>query len=140
MLRRVRKLFLKRWGSSLTPLGLTVLIGATGSLWLTEALIMPKMAFAYTARLDLFLRRDAGETYESLIRRAELAARAGAQRSFDQDLLITEVSINVVVESGSVSVPVLTLRVDRNQWRSRPEPNYWATYYRMARTLLNDSP
>jgi hypothetical protein len=100
---------------------------------------MPKMACAYTARLDLFLTRDAGESYEVLIRRAELAARAGAQRSFDQDLLITEVSINVVVESNGVSVPVLNLRVDRNQWRSRPDPTYWATYYRMARLLLNDA-
>jgi hypothetical protein len=124
---------------SFAPLGLAVLIGATGSLWLTEALIMPKASYAYVARLDLFLDRSRGESYDSLIRRANLAARAGAQRSFDQDLLITEVAINVVAESEGVAVPLLTLQVTRNEWRNHPETEYWATYYGTARALLDYS-
>ena len=127
------------WRESLLSAGLAALIGSTG-LWLTEALIAPHAAWAYTSRLDLFLTREAGETYDTLLRRAEMAARAGAQRSFDRDLLVTNVSVTVVVESDSVTVPVLTLRVDRDRWRARPETDYWATYYRTAESLLSTAP
>lgn len=124
---------------SLVSAGLATVIGGTG-IWITEALIAPQASQAYTSRLDLFLDREAGETYEALVRRAEMAARAGAQRSFDQDLLTTNVSVNVVVESKGVTVPILALRVDRDQWRSRPETYFWATYYRTAEMLLSTSP
>ncbi len=124
------------WQHSLLSAGLAALIGGTG-LWLTEALIAPQASQAYTSRLDLFLARESGETYNTLLRRAEMAARAGAQRTFDQDLLITNVSVTVVVEGDGVTVPILDLRVDRDQWRSRPETYYWATYYRTAEALLN---
>ena len=124
---------------SIVSAGLAALLGSTG-VWLTEALIAPQASQAYTSRLDLFLARESGETYETLLRRAEMAARAGAQRSFDQDLLTTNVSVNVVVESSGVTVPILSLRVDREEWRSRPETYYWATYYRTAQALLSSSP
>ncbi len=126
-------------GHSIVSAGLAAVIGGTG-IWITEALIAPQASQAYTSRLDLFLDRESGENYEALIRRAEMAARAGAQRSFDQDLLTTNVSINVVVESQGVTVPILSLRVDRDQWRSHPETYYWATYYRTAEMLLSTSP
>ena len=126
--------------SVLVPLGLAAVVGTTGSLWLTEALIMPKAASAYTARLDLYLTYEQGENYDSFLRRAEMAARAGAQRSFDQDLLITEVNINVVAEGDGISVPVLTLLVDRRQWQQHPETPYWATYYPSARVWLSQPP
>lgn len=124
------------WQRSLLSAGLAALLGGTG-IWLTEALIAPQASQAYTSRLDLFLAKEAGETYDTLLRRGEMAARAGAQRSFDQDLLITNVSVTVVVEGNGISVPILALRVDRDQWRSRPETDYWATYYRTAEILLN---
>ncbi|MFK8184693.1 MAG: hypothetical protein AB8B99_15085 [Phormidesmis sp.] len=126
----------RSWQRSLLSAGLAAALGGTG-IWLTEALIAPQASQAYTSRLDLFLAREAGESYDTLLRRGEMAARAGAQRSFDQDLLITDVSVTVVVEGNGVSVPILALRVDRDQWRSRPEAYYWATYYRTAEALLN---
>jgi hypothetical protein len=128
----------RTWQGSVLSAGLAAILGSTG-IWLTEALIAPQASQAYTSRLDLFLAREAGETYDTLIRRGEMAARAGAQRSFDQDLLITNVSVTVVVEGDGVSVPILALQVDRDQWRSRPETYYWATYYRTAEALLNSS-
>lgn len=98
---------------------------------------MPKASYAYTSRMSLFLTLDPGEPYESLMRRAILAARAGAQRSFDQDLLITEVSITVVGENNrGITVPLLGLRVSRQQWSQRPEASYWATYYPGSAALL----
>ena len=135
--RRRRKA--RSWRQSLLSAGLATILGGTG-IWLTEALIAPQASQAYTSRLDLFLARESGETYDTLLRRAEMAARAGAQRSFDQDLLTTNVSVNVVVESEGITVPILALRVDRDDWRVRPETYYWATYYRTAQTLLSAPP
>ena len=129
----------RTWQHSLLSAGLAAVLGGTG-IWLTEALLAPQASQAYTSRLDLFLAREASESYDTLLRRGEMAARAGAQRSFDQDLLITDVLVTVVVEGDGVSVPILALRVDRDQWRSRPEAHYWATYYRTAEVLLNSPP
>lgn len=133
-LTRIRKP--RSWQRSVLSAGLATLLGGTG-VWITEALIAPQASQAYTSRLDLFLARESGETYDSLVRRADMAARAGAQRSFDQDLLITNVSVTVVVEGNGATVPILALRVDRDQWLARPETYYWATYYRTAEMLLN---
>lgn len=135
---RIARQKARAWKRSVLSAGLAALLGGTG-LWLTEALIAPQASQAYTSRLDLFLARESGETYDTLLRRAEMAARAGAQRSFDHDLLITNVSVTVVAEGDGVTVPILALRVDRDQWRARPETYYWATYYRTAEVLLNSS-
>ncbi|MGB3292969.1 MAG: hypothetical protein WBB01_08290 [Phormidesmis sp.] len=137
--RRVRPLRnrnVRSWQRSLLSTGLAALLGGTG-VWITEALIAPQPSQAYTSRLDLFLARESGEPYDSLLRRGEMAARAGAQRSFDQDLLITNVAVTVVVEGNGATVPILSLRVDRDQWLARPDTYYWATYYRTAEMLLN---
>ena len=138
--RRRQRPFTKRLGASFAPVGLALLLGTSGALWLTEALIMPKAAHAYTSRLNLFLTLEQGEPYASLVSRANMAARAGAQRSFDQDLLITEVVINVTGEnSDGIAVPVLNLRVSRQEWSQQPVTEYWATYFRGAQTLLESS-
>ena len=121
-------------------MGLAVLLGSSSALWLAEALIMPKASYAYTSRLNLFLTLEDGEPYRSLVRRANMAARAGAQRSFDQDLLITEVVINVTGEnSDGIAVPVLSLRVSRQEWSQQPVTEHWATYFRGAEAFLESS-
>lgn len=139
--RRRKRPLNQRLSASFAPVGLALLLGTSGALWLTEALIMPKAAHAYTSRLNLFLTLEDEEPYGSLVRRANMAARAGAQRSFDQDLLITEVVINVTGEnSDGIAVPVLNLRVSRQEWSQQPITEYWATYFRGAESLLMSSP
>lgn len=131
---------MQRLSASFAPVGLAMVLGTSSALWLTEALIMPKASYAYTSRLNLFLTLEDGEPYKSLVRRANMAARAGAQRSFDQELLITEVVINVTGEnSDGIAVPVLSLRVSRQEWSQQPVTEYWATYFRGAQTLLEAS-
>lgn len=131
---------MRRLSASFAPVGLAMVLGTSSALWLTEALIMPKASYAYTSRLNLFLTLEEGEPYKSLVRRANMAARAGAQRSFDQELLITEVVINVTGEnSDGIAVPVLSLRVSRQEWSQQPVTEYWATYFRGAQTLLEAS-
>ncbi len=105
-------------------------------LWLACEAISPQIVQAYTARVDLSIDRLPEENYETLLRRAEAAARSAAQRSFDQDILVTDVSIIVSVQNYGAIAPVLELAVSRPQWRNRPDPQRWATYFKTARSLL----
>jgi hypothetical protein len=104
--------------------------------WLATEAIIPQRVQAYTARVDLSLDRLPGDNYETLLRRAEAAARAAAQRSFDRDILVTDVSIVVSVQNYGAVAPVLSLEVSRPQWKTRPDPQLWATYFKTARSLL----
>jgi hypothetical protein len=112
------------------------LLGTAVPLWLITEVFTPKIVQAYTARADLIIDTLADENYETLLRRAEAVARAAAQRSFDQDILATEVSVIVAGHNAGAIAPILDLRVSRQQWRNRPDPQVWATYYRSARSLL----
>jgi hypothetical protein len=107
----------------------------TGSL-----LLVPLVAQAYTTEDLLSVSRETGEDYNALIRRAEDAARASAQQQFASDILLTRVIITVLGENGGDTVPLLRLDVNREDWRRRPDPQYWATYYRTSRALLDLSP
>ncbi|MBR8837563.1 MAG: hypothetical protein DSM106950_27030 [Stigonema ocellatum SAG 48.90 = DSM 106950] len=105
-------------------------------LWLVTEAMTAKIVQAYTTRVDLAIDGLPGDNYESLVQRAEAAARAAAQRSFDQDILVTDVSIIVSVQNYGAIAPVLELAVSRQQWRTRPDPQRWATYFKTARSLL----
>ncbi|WP_460202113.1 hypothetical protein [Scytonema sp. NUACC21] len=105
-------------------------------VWLASEAIVPQVVQAYTARVNLSIDRWPEENYETLLSRAEAAARAAAQRSFDQDILVTDVSIIVSVQNYGAIAPVLELKVSRPQWRNRPDTKLWATYYKTARFLL----
>lgn len=113
-----------------------VLLGTAVPIWLTMGALAPEIVRAYTARVDLFIDRLPEENYETLLQRAEAAARAAAQRSFDQDILVTDVSIFVSVQNNGAIAPVLELAVTRPQWRQRPDPRRWAKYFKTARSLL----
>jgi hypothetical protein len=119
----------------MTAAGLGLLL-LTGGVWVSQTALHPPVAQAYKSRVDVRLDRLRDETYQSLIRRAEIIARAAAQRSFDRDILMSEVSIMVIAEYQGAEAPLLMLEVSRQNWRQRPDTRRWATYYRTARTLL----
>jgi hypothetical protein len=98
--------------------------------------LLPSVVHAYPGRADILLDVQPGETYDVLLRRAEAIARAAAQRTFDRDLLVTQVSVTIVAQNQRGAVPVLTLQVDRTGWRNRPDSRRWATYYSTSRKLL----
>ena len=120
----------------ITPISLLILLGGTSISWLSTAAIAPQVAIAYTARVDISLKSQTGETYQSFLRRAEAVARAGAQRSFDGDILVTDVAITIIAEHNGAIAPVLLLAVSRQNWQSRPDPQYWATYFPGTELLL----
>ena len=113
-----------------------LLLSTAVPMWLVCAATVPEMAQAYTNRVGLEINRLPGDNYKSLLRRAEAVARAAAQRSFDKDILVTDVSIIVSVQNFGAIAPVLELNVSRNQWRNRPDAQRWAKYFKMSKDLL----
>jgi hypothetical protein len=93
-------------------------------------------AQAYTTRLDVTLDRAPNETYDGVVRRAEVVARAAIQRGFDQDLLANEVSVVIVGRNSGMASPIVSVWVTRSQWQARPDAKRWATYYRNSKSFL----
>lgn len=120
----------------ITSVSLGAVLGLTGISWLTTAAIAPQIAQAYTAKVNVSLNRQLGESYESFLRRAEAVARAAAQRSFDGDVLVTEVAVTIIGENNGAIAPLLSLEVSRQSWRSRPDPQRWARYFPNTESLL----
>ncbi|MBD1805839.1 hypothetical protein H6F98_10295 [Microcoleus sp. FACHB-SPT15] len=120
----------------ITPLRLMLLLGFTGISWLATATVAPQIAQAYTARVNLSINRQVGESFNSFLRRAEAIARAATQRSFDSDILVTDVSVTVIGQNQGAIIPILLLEVSRQSWRGRPDPQSWTTYFPDTQTLL----
>ncbi|MBD2007044.1 MULTISPECIES: hypothetical protein [Cyanophyceae] len=131
--KRSRKSFVHRF---LAPLSLVGILGCTGVTWLVSSALAPQIAQAYTARVDLRMVGQPNETYEGLIRRAEAVARAAAQRSFDRDILVTDVAVMIMGQNQGAIAPILALKVNRGAWRSRPDVSRWATYFPSTKALL----
>lgn len=115
---------------------IVVLLGLGGGFWVTNEAFAPQIAQAYTDRVELTLDRQPNETYETLVDRAEKAARSAAQASFGRDTKVTDVSIVIVGQNQGAIAPILSLKVSRAQWRSRPDAQHWATYFTTAQFLL----
>lgn len=118
------------------PLSLLVVLSFTGISWVLGGAIAPQSAQAYTSAVNVSLSRQAGESYQSFVRRAEAVARAAAQRSFDRDILVTEVAVTITGQNDGAIAPILSLEVTRQSWRSRPDPQRWATYFPDTQSLL----
>lgn len=123
------------WAQWSAKLGLAVLLALGGS-GVLQVVTPPPAAEAYTSRLNLFLVREDWESFDAFLQRAEIIARAGVQRSFDSDVLMTDVVVNVIGENQGVSMPVMTVSVSRRDWQLQPDVTAWADYYDAARTLL----
>ncbi|WGV25410.1 hypothetical protein [Halotia branconii] len=128
--------FISQIAKKIRILPLIVLLFSTVPVWVVTELLAPQVVRAYTARVDLTIDRLPDENYETILRRAEATARAAAQRSFDQDILVTDASVIVSVQSYGAIAPILVLDVSRQQWRTRPDAQRWATYFKTARSLL----
>jgi hypothetical protein len=121
---------------SLAPVGLMTLLGLSGVNWLVLSSLTAQVAQAYTARTEITLTAQPGESFPTLVRRAETVARAATQRLFDRDILVTDVAVTLLGQNDGQIVPLLSVDVSRQAWRAQPEANRWATYFRNASTLL----
>ncbi|MEQ9359364.1 hypothetical protein [Coleofasciculus sp. F4-SAH-05] len=123
----------------IAPLGLWVLVGCTSISWLITAAIAPEIAQAYTARVEVALSSQPDESYANFLRRAEAIARAAAQRSFDGDILVTDVAVTIIGEHNNAIAPIMLLEVSRPNWKRRPIVSFWATYFPGTQSLLDFS-
>ncbi|MFQ4136867.1 hypothetical protein PGN35_011160 [Nodosilinea sp. PGN35] len=115
-------------------LALATLVGWGGVA--LPSLVTPPAAQAYTSRVNLYLVREQGESFETLVQRSEIIARAAVQRSFDADVLMTDVIVTVIGDNQGISVPILTVPVSRSDWQLRPDVTQWANYFEAARALV----
>lgn len=100
-------------------------------------LVAPPAAQAYTSRVNVFLVREQGESFDTLVQRSEIVARAAVQRSFDADLLMTDVIVTIIGDNQGITVPILTVPVSRSEWQLRPDVTQWADYFEAARYLID---
>ncbi|MGB3138507.1 MAG: hypothetical protein WBG38_03715 [Nodosilinea sp.] len=117
-------------------LALAVVIGF-GSVAI-PILVSAPAAQAYTSRVNLFLVREQGESFDTLVQRSEIIARAAVQRSFDADVLMTDVIVTVIGDNQGIAVPILTVPVSRSEWQLRPDVTQWAKYFEASRNLIVD--
>jgi len=115
---------------------LLLTLGLQASFTAYEVAIAPLVAKAYTSRVNITLERQPNESYQTLTRRAEAVARAAAQRSFDNDILVTEATVVVTGQHIGLSAPILILQVSRDNWKNFPDSQRWSTYYPNSKALL----
>jgi hypothetical protein len=119
-----------------TRLALAAVVGLSGAT--LPALVMPPVAQAYTSRVNLYIVREQGESFTTLVQRSEIIARAAVQRSFDADVLMTDVIVTIIGDNQGISVPILTVPVSRGEWRLIPDVTQWAQYFEASRYLVMD--
>ena len=117
-------------------LALAALVGVGGGL--VPTLVTPPVAQAYTSRVNLLIVREPGESFETLVQRSEIIARAAIQRSFDADVLMTDVIVTVTGDNQGIAIPILMVPVSRSDWRLSPDVAQWARYFEAARALAVD--
>lgn len=110
------------------------LLGLTTATGLSLAL--PQSSHAYIDRQEIRVERLKNESYDAFIRRSELVSRAAIQRAFDRDIVMSTVVLFIMGQHQGLEAPVMSVEVSRSQWQARPDARVWATYYRMAQTLL----
>jgi hypothetical protein len=94
-----------QWKQQIVGLSAVGLLGMPIS-WVAWSAIAPPVQ-AYVARADVILDVPSDAAYPAFLSRAETVARAAIQRSFDRDILISEVYVMIVGQRRGQSAPVL---------------------------------
>ena len=112
-----------------------LLVSAIATL---STLAISGAALAERREVDIRLLVNQDEGFTVMTRKAEILARSAAQRTFDRDVLISDVSIKVTAQNlnQDQAAIILQLIVSRRDWASRPDPKIWATYFPMAKALI----
>ena len=93
-------------------------------------------AIAERREVDIRIPINKDEGFTIMTRKAEVLARSAAQRTFDRDVLVSDVSVKVTAENQENAAIILQLIVSRSNWAIRPDPKVWATYFPMAKALI----
>jgi hypothetical protein len=95
-------------------------------------------ALAERREVDIRLLADRNEGFAVMVRKAEVLARSAAQRTFDREVLVSNVSVKVTAQNPNLdkAAIILQMRVSRRDWVNRPDPKLWSTYFPMAQRLI----
>jgi len=93
-------------------------------------------AVAERREVDIRIPINKDEGFTVMTRKAEKLARSAVQRTFDRDVIVSDVSVKVTAQSQEAAAIILQLIVSRSDWTSRPDPKVWATYFPMAKALI----
>ena len=95
-------------------------------------------ACAERREVDIRLLVNQDEGFTVMTRKAEILARSAAQRTFDREVLISDVSVKVTAQNQNQDQAAIILQmiVSRRDWANRPDPKIWATYFPMTKTLM----
>ena len=99
-------------------------------------MVIASAAIAERREVDIRIPINKDEGFTIMTRKAEVLARSAAQRTFDRDVLVSDVSVKVTAENQENAAIILQLIVSRSNWASRPDPKVWATYFPMAKALI----
>ncbi|MBD2188250.1 hypothetical protein H6F41_08855 [Pseudanabaena sp. FACHB-723] len=110
-----------------------LLVSAIASL---SSMAIAGTAIAERREVDIRLLVNQDEGFTVMTRKAETLARSAAQRAFDSEVLISNVSVKVTAQREDRAAIILQLIVSRRDWVSRPDPKIWATYFPMAKQLI----
>ena len=93
-------------------------------------------AAAERREVDIRMQVNQAEGFAVMTRKAEILARSAAQRTFDREVIVSDVSVKVTAQTQEQAAIILQLIVSRSEWASRPDPKVWATYFPMVKTLI----
>jgi hypothetical protein len=96
----------------------------------------PPLVQAATERLTVTLSRQQGERFRDLLTRAEIIAQEEIERTFNADIVVSDISLVVMGENQGLMTPLLSVDVRRDRWRRIPELSEWVRYYSNAEELL----
>lgn len=104
---------------------------------LVVSLVAVLPANASRKEVDLRLPTREGENFDVLVRRAETLARVTAQNTFDQEILVSDLSIKITAQDRNQAAILLQLNVSRSDWGTRPDPRVWSRYFPATQMLLD---
>ncbi|HEY9297780.1 MAG TPA: hypothetical protein VIQ31_15715 [Phormidium sp.] len=94
------------------------------------------IALAETKERYLTLDSDGSQSFASLVQQAEDLAKESIAREFQENPVLTEVTIIITADRSRQRVPVLRSRVSRRDWQKDARIEQWTRYFADAKLLL----
>ncbi|MGQ9867018.1 MAG: hypothetical protein ACUVSQ_12205 [Pseudanabaenaceae cyanobacterium] len=92
---------------------------------------------AHAERREVDLRLPAQtRSLPVLLRQAEALAWTATQEAFDREVLVSQVSVKVTLETEQAAAPLLQVHVSRANWLARPDVQVWGRYFPNSAALL----
>ena len=92
--------------------------------------------FAETKFVNISLKVEANQKFDTLMQQAESTAINLIDQEFNRVSKITEVGIIVSCDRNGQVVPILSSRVSRTNWQAQPSIESWTKYFTKAEILL----